>query len=65
MGDDQLSNNHRIKLERDMDLMQSKLKQTNEANKPPPPPPPPRRRSGGGWQQWVAPVAAVAGAFFG
>lgn len=63
MGDDQLSNNIRIKLERDMDLMQSKLKQTNEANKPPPPPP--EESSGNNLMQWAVPVAIGLGSFFG
>lgn len=41
MGDGQISNGVREKLERDLDQLQASLKQTNEANKPPPPPPPP------------------------
>lgn len=37
MGDGDVSNNSREKLERDLDIMQASLKQTNEKNKPPPP----------------------------
>lgn len=36
MGDGEVSNSYRERLERDMDSMQASLKQTNEANKPPP-----------------------------
>lgn len=64
MGDDQLSNDIRIKLERGMDMMQSKLKQTNEANKPPPPPPR-QDDSQNDWMQWAVPVAIGIGSFFG
>lgn len=63
MGDDQLSNDIRIQLEREMDRMQSSLKQTNEANKPPPPPP--RERSGNDWMQYAIPAAVAIGSFFG
>lgn len=63
MGDDQLSNSIRIKLEREMDLMQSKLKQTNEANKPPPPPP--EVGSGNDWTQVIVPLAMIGASFFG
>lgn len=41
MGDGQITNGIREKLERDLDQLQTTLKQANEANKPPPPPPPP------------------------
>lgn len=41
MGDDELSNGFREKLERELDELQPSLKRENEANKPPPPPPPP------------------------
>lgn len=39
MGDGDLSNSFRERLERDMDSMQASLQQRNEANKPPPPAP--------------------------
>lgn len=45
MGDDELSNQahqkFRENLERELDGLQSAMKQVNEANKPPPPPPQP------------------------
>lgn len=37
MGDVQISNVFRERLEREMDGLQASLQQTNEANKPPPP----------------------------
>lgn len=37
MGDGEVSNSFRERLERDMDSMQASLKQTNEVNKPPSP----------------------------
>lgn len=40
MGDGDISNGVREKLERELDELQASLKQRNEANKPPPPPPP-------------------------
>lgn len=63
MGDDQLSNNIRIKLERDMDMMQAKLKQRNEANKPPPPPR--EEKSGNNWLDYAIPIAIGIGSYFG
>lgn len=39
MGDVEISNAFRERLERDLDGLQASLKQLNEANKPPPPPP--------------------------
>lgn len=34
MGDDEITNHVREKLERDLDSMQAEMKQVNEANKP-------------------------------
>lgn len=34
MGDDEITNGIREKLERELDSMQAEMKQTNEANKP-------------------------------
>ncbi|XP_055309313.1 atlastin-like [Sitodiplosis mosellana] len=62
MGDGDISNVFREKLERDLDNMQAALKQRNEANKPPPPPKKKRK----GWKKVVGAVvnaaAHVAGA---
>lgn len=57
MGEDEISNqvyqNFRENLERELDGTQAVLKQVNEANKPPPPPPPRRRRRKGGFLKKV------------
>lgn len=39
MGNVDVTNAFRERLEREIDGLQAPLKQTNEANKPPPPPP--------------------------
>lgn len=64
MGNDQFANDMRIKLEHEMDMMQARLKQVNEANKPPPPPPPSHDDSGPDWFERGMQVASLAvGAF--
>lgn len=56
MGDGDISNSFREKLERDMDNMQASLKQKNEANKPPAP----KKKRRRGWKRVVGAVVSVA-----
>lgn len=56
MGNGDISNSLREKLERDMDNMQTALKQRNEANKPPPPKPKKKK----GWKRVVGAVVSAA-----
>lgn len=56
MGDGDISNGFREKLERDLDNMQAALKQRNEANKPPPP----KKKKRKGWRKYVGKVVEVA-----
>lgn len=64
MGDGEISNGIREKLEREIDGLQAALKQANEANKPPPPK---KKKNGfGSFLNAVVGVAAnIAGAAIG
>lgn len=66
MGDGEVANSFRERLERDIDSMQASLKQSNEANKPPPPPPPQQSSNHDSvWEKLIDAAATLGAAAIG